>query len=130
MDCIFCKISQGDIPSEKVYENDKVLAFLDIKPHARGHTVVIPKEHGETVFDLAEDDYIAVMEAVVVVMKKLKKLEPDGFNVGWNHNTAGGQVVPHLHVHVMPRYHGDGGGSMHSIVNKPGDVEEVVKLLQ
>jgi len=131
MDCIFCKISNGDIPAQKVFENDSTLAFLDNKPHTKGHTVVIPKKHGETIFDFED----SVLQMLIVDVKKVmsllqEKLNPDGFNVGWNHNTAGGQVVPHLHVHVMPRWNGDGGGSMHSIVKNPSDVDEVAKLFE
>ena len=130
-ECIFCKIVSKEIPAHKVYEDEAVLAFLDVRPHSKGHTVVIPKEHAETVFDLSEELNKAMMNGTVKVMERIKEvLHPDGFNVGWNHNTAGGQVVPHLHVHVFPRYNGDGGGSMHSIVNSPGDmsVDEVAEL--
>lgn len=130
MDCIFCKIAKKEIPAHKVYESEKTLAFLDVKPHAKGHTVVIPKKHGETVFDFSDED---LKELVVDVKKTMEILQdvlsPDGFNVGWNHNSAGGQVVPHLHVHIMPRYNNDGGGSMHSIISNPQvSVEEVAKL--
>lgn len=132
-DCIFCKIGAGEIPGYKVYEDKSSLAFLDIKPHAEGHTVVIPKKHAETVFDLGEEELQALMLAVRKTMIKIDgKLHPDGFNVGWNHNPAGGQVVPHLHIHIMPRYNGDGGGSMHSIIKNPGrkSVEDVARLLK
>jgi histidine triad (HIT) family protein len=123
MDCVFCKIVKGEIPCHKVYEDDTTLAFLDVKPHAKGHTMVIPKRHGETMFDVDESISMAVMGATIKVMQKIQDvLQPDGFNVGWNHNTAGGQVVPHLHVHIMPRYMGDGGGSQHSIVDHPGEI--------
>ncbi|MBT3836291.1 HIT family protein [Candidatus Woesearchaeota archaeon] len=129
--CIFCKIVNGEIPAHKVFEDDDSLAFLDNKPHTKGHTVVISKKHGETVFEFTNDELKELMIDVKKVMALLQeKLSPDGFNVGWNHNTAGGQVVPHLHVHVMPRWNGDGGGSMHSIVNNPSDVEEVAKLFE
>ncbi len=130
--CLFCKIVSGQIPGHKVHEDKNNLAFLDIKPHAQGHTVVIPKQHAETVFDLSEKQNKDLMTAVLDTMKKIQeKLHPDGFNVGWNHNSAGGQVVPHLHVHIFPRYTDDSGGSMHSIVKNPGpkSVEEVAKLL-
>ena len=121
-----------EVPCHKVYEDDSVLAFLDVKPHAKGHTVVIPKVHAETVFDLDDDVLEKLIVAVKKVMEMIKeKLTPDGFNVGWNHNTAGGQIVPHLHIHIMPRYNDDGGGSMHSIVNNPQvSVEGVAKLFE
>ena len=131
--CVFCKIGQKEIPAHIIYEDKDSLAFLDINPHSKGHTVVIPKVHAETVFDLAEKEYAELMKDVLTIMKRIKKvLNPDGFNVGWNHNTAGGQVIPHLHVHIFPRYNGDGGGSMHSIVKNPGDitVEEVARMFR
>lgn len=109
------------------------MAFLDIKPHAEGHTVVIPRKHAETVFDLGEKEMQTLMQAVRKTMLKIQeKLQSDGFNVGWNHHPAGGQVVPHLHIHIMPRYTGDGGGSMHSIIKNPGrkSVEEVARVLK
>ncbi|PIN74356.1 HIT family hydrolase [Candidatus Woesearchaeota archaeon CG10_big_fil_rev_8_21_14_0_10_45_16] len=130
-DCIFCRIGRKEIPCHIIYEDDDTMAFLDIKPHAKGHTVVIPKKHGETVFDIDDKTYMAVMKAVKKTMEKIQKvLDPDGFNAGWNHNTAGGQVVPHLHVHIFPRYNDDNGGSMHSIVNAPVDVEEVAEMFK
>ena len=129
--CIFCKIGKGEIPAHKVYEDSKILAFLDAKPHTKGHTVIILKEHGITVFDYDDKKLQELMIAVRKTMERIQKmLSPDGFNVGWNHHSAAGQVVPHLHVHVMPRYNNDGGGSMHSIIKNPGSmsVEEVGKL--
>ncbi|HLC51836.1 MAG TPA: HIT family protein [Candidatus Nanoarchaeia archaeon] len=129
--CIFCKIVNKDIPNHTVYEDDNTLAFLDIKPHTKGHTIVIPKKHGILANDFTELEYLELMRAARIVMKKLKlKLSPDGFNIGWNDGTAAGQVVPHLHLHIMPRWNGDGGGSQHSIINNPGDmsVEEVIKF--
>ena len=129
--CIFCKIIKGDIPNYTVYEDDNVLAFLDIEPRTKGHTLVIPKKHGETTFDLDFESLEAVMVGVQKTMERIDKtLRPDGYNVGWNHGEAGGQVVPHVHVHIMPRWKGDGGGNMHSIVDAPDkkSVEDIAKL--
>ncbi len=131
--CIFCKIIREEIPCHKIYEDKDSLAFLDIKPHALGHTVVIPKNHVETVFELSEWEAQELMIDVITVMNRIKTvLAPDGFNVGWNHHPAGGQVVPHLHFHIFPRYEGDGGGSMHSIIKSPGEksVTEIAALFQ
>ncbi len=128
MDCVFDKIVSGEIPCHKVYEDDTTLAFLDVSPQSKGHTMVIPKIHGETLFDV---DPAGLLEAVKKTMQRIQDvLNPDGFNVGWNHNTAGGQVVPHLHIHIMPRWNGDGGGNMHSIIDSPSDVDEVAKLFE
>ena len=129
-DCVFCKIIKGEIPCFKVYENKGILAFLDVKPHAQGHTVVIPTVHGVTLFDFPEENIEQLIHGIRKTMERVQViLRPDGFNVGWNHNTAAGQVVPHLHIHIIPRYNGDGGGSMHSIIKNPGSesVEDVAK---
>ena len=131
IDCIFCKITNGEIPNYTVYEDEKVLAFLDIHPHAKGHTVVIPKVHAENYFDLNEDLLGHLSIGIKRTMEKIDKvLSPDGYNVGWNQGLVAGQVVPHLHIHIMPRYEGDGGGSMHSIINSAGEqtVAELGKL--
>ncbi len=131
--CIFCKIARGEIPCHKVYEDKEILAFLDINAHALGHTVVIPKFHAVTIFNLSDEIVEKLIVAIKNTMDRIQKiLEPDGFNVGWNHNPAGGQVVPHLHVHIFPRYNNDGGGSMHSIIKNPGNksVDEVAKLFK
>ncbi len=131
--CIFCKILKGDIPNYTVYEDNHVLAFLDINPHAKGHTVVIPKVHSEVLFDLNDEMIGYIFGAVKKVAEKLdRKLSPDGFNFGWNHGESGGQVVPHLHIHIIPRWNNDMGGSVHSIVNNPGEqsVEEIAKLFE
>ncbi len=119
MDCIFCKIVNKEIPNYTVYEDEQVLAFLDIFPHAEGHTVVIPKVHAENLLQLNDELIAAVFVAVKKVQEKLQSaVKPEGFSVGWNHGEAGGQAVPHLHVHVLPRWNNDGGGSMHSITKK------------
>lgn len=129
--CLFCKIINKEIPAHIIYEDKDSLAFLDIKPHSKGHTVVIPKKHAVTPFDLDLKSFQKLMLGVKKVMEKLRDvLYPDGFNVGWNQNTAAGQVVAHLHIHIFPRYNGDGGGSMHSIIKNPGalSVDDVAKL--
>ncbi len=131
--CLFCKIIKKEIPAHIIYEDKDSLAFLDIKPHSKGHTVVIPKKHAVTPFDLDEESFQELLLDVKKVMEKLRDiLYPDGFNVGWNQNTAAGQVVAHLHIHIFPRYNGDGGGSMHSIINNPGrmSVDDVAKLFK
>lgn len=120
-DCIFCKIVAHEVPNYTVYEDDMVLAFLDIHPHAKGHTVVIPKAHTERTIDVSLADMEAVSRGISHAVARIKKvLQPDGFNIGWNDGEAAGQVVPHLHVHILPRWTGDGGGSMHAIIKKPG----------
>ena len=131
-DCIFCKIIKGEVPNYTVYEDENVLAFLDIFPHAKGHTVVIPKRHAETYFDLSNEEASKLAQGVKKAMEKIQTaLKLDGFNVGWNQKSAGGQVIPHLHIHIFPRYEGDGGGSVHNTIGKwQGDVKEVYGMFK
>ena len=119
-DCIFCKIASHDIPAKVVWEDDETIAFLDIHPLATGHTVLISKTHAATVTELPRHAVSPLFIAVQKVTGMIERvLQPEGFNIGWNHGEAGGQAVGHLHVHVIPRWKGDGGGSMHSIVRNP-----------
>lgn len=108
-DCIFCKIIKGEIPSTKIYEDDKVLAFLDINPISQGHTVVIPKLHAKNLFDFPDEsfDYFFKRLKEIAVMIK-KNLKADGMNILQNNERAAGQVVDHIHFHIIPRWHGDG----------------------
>jgi len=103
--CIFCKIVKGEIPSYKVYENEKVLVILDINPANEGHLLVIPKKHFENIFDI-EEDYLV---EVIKVAKKLAMLfiEYDGLNLLQNNKEQAGQVVKHFHLHLIPRVKGD-----------------------
>ena len=107
-DCIFCKIAKGEIPSSKVYEDENVLAFLDISPANKGHTLVIPKEHFETLTDIPAGILSKMMKTVRKVSKKVdKKLKAEGYTIMMSNREAGEQVVKHAHIHVMPRYKTD-----------------------
>ena len=102
-DCIFCKIVRGDIPSAKVYEDDKVLAFDDIHPMAPVHVVIIPKNHIPTLMDVdtEKDNIMNHLIAAAQKVAKIKGVAEKGFRVAINCNKEGGQVVFHLHVHVL-----------------------------
>lgn len=121
MDCLFCKIVKKEIPSEVIYENEEALSFLDVNPFALGHALVISKSHAENISGLRDEAVGPVFQAVKKVTGMLKKaLGPEGFTIGINHGRISGQMVPHFHIHVIPRYPGDGGGSIHSVVeNRP-----------
>jgi len=97
-DCIFCKIISGEIPTDKVYEDEYSYAFLDIEPIREGHTLVIPKNHHEYAEDMPDDEYSAMM----LTVKKLKTLYKDIFNVPQVGFFVSGWDVPHTHVHVVP----------------------------
>ncbi|MBI2355843.1 MAG: HIT family protein [Candidatus Doudnabacteria bacterium] len=106
--CIFCKIVNKEIPAEIVYEDDSVVAFLDIRPVSKGHTLVVPKKHSND-FLSTEDD---VLEALIPEIKKIgaavmKAVGAHGMNISTNHGAAAGQVVFHLHFHLIPRFSND-----------------------
>lgn len=120
IDCVFCRIIAKEIPSLSIYEDEKTLAFLDIMPRATGHVMVIPKVHVPVLSDLPEAEIGPLFSTVKKVALKIREvLAPDGVTIGMNQGEASGQVVPHLHIHLLPRWQNDGGGSMQSIVNKP-----------
>ena len=108
-DCIFCKIVKGEIPASKVYEVDNVLAFLDIMPATpkKGHVLVIPKGHYETLVDMPLEVNDAVFRVVKKVETALMK-EADGVNLLQNDGKVAGQMINHVHVHLVPRFEGDG----------------------
>jgi histidine triad (HIT) family protein len=127
METIFTKIINGEIPCTKVYEDDKVLAFLDIHPINKGHTLVIPKEQHENIYDIP-DELLGHMICIVRnIAKKIKtELGADGVNVGMNNGKASGQEVFHAHMHVIPRYEHDGYINWHG---KSYDSEEEKELI-
>lgn len=128
MECLFCKIINGDIPCTKVYENDKVLSFMDINPMSEGHLLVIPKHHGVTINEVPEKDFLAVMSAVKKIAQAVKEaLNPDGMNILQLNGEAANQVVPHLHVHIVPRWSGD-GLTVSRWDPVPGDMERISQV--
>lgn len=109
-DCIFCKIINGEIPCAKVYEDEHVLAFMDIMQVTKGHTLVIPKVHKENVFELTPDLAKNFFESVTKVAGAVKKqLNPKGLNLINNNGKEAGQTVFHYHMHIVPRYGKDDG---------------------
>jgi histidine triad (HIT) family protein len=104
---IFAKILRGEFPCFKVYEDDHVLAFLDIMPRAPGHTLVIPKVPARNILDIAAEDFAHVARgAHKIAAAAMKAFSADGITVQQFNEAAGGQVVFHLHMHVMPRHDG------------------------
>jgi len=104
---VFAKILRGEFPCHKIYEDDHVLAFLDIMPRAPGHALVIPKAAARNILDIKEEDYVHVARATRKIARAaMTAFKADGITVQQFNETAGGQVVFHLHVHVMPRHDG------------------------
>ena len=108
-DCIFCKIVAGEIPSTRVYEDDDTLAFMDIGPIIKGHTLVIPKRHYDSITETPMDAITRIMKVVQrIAQAQMNGLKADGVNVLNANGTAAGQQVPHIHFHVVPRFKTDG----------------------
>lgn len=128
--CIFCKIVKGELPAIKVYENDKVIAFLDIHPVNPGHTLVVPKEHFENLLDGSDE----VLKEIMLTIKKVawaitRAFNLKGFNIEQNNGAVAGQIVPHLHWHIIPRFSDDGLRHWPGKEYKEGEMEEVGKKI-
>jgi histidine triad (HIT) family protein len=116
-DCLFCKIIAGKIPSEKVYEDDTVFAFLDVFPASEGHTLAAPKKHFSRFTDMDAESVASLFEAARKITAAVEKaFSAEGSNIGINDGKVAGQEIPHVHVHVIPRRKGDGGRGIKSIV--------------
>ncbi len=108
-DCIFCKIISGEIPCAKLYETDEYLSFLDISPVNKGHALVLPKGHFTTLWDMPGELGNGLLAAAQKVGQAiLKATGADGLNLWMNNHEAAGQLVPHAHFHLIPRFAGDG----------------------
>ena len=107
-DCIFCKIVAGDIPSTRVFEDERTIAFMDINPGTRGHLLVIPRAHSADLLEIGEEDLDACARTAQVMARRIKeRLGADGVNLVNSCGAAAWQTVFHFHVHVIPRYKGD-----------------------
>lgn len=132
MNCLFCDIVSEKKSAHKIYEDKSVVAVLDVLPRAPGHTLVLPRRHAEVISELSETELGKIFFGVNQTINILSRsLAPDGFTIGINHGKAGGQAVEHLHIHIMPRFYGDNGGSLHSVVdNIPGgSLEEMYRKI-
>ena len=125
--CVFCAIAAGEIPSFKIYEDEFALAYLDINPFTKGHTLVIPKAHSAGIADTPDEALAAVIARVKKVAAHLKAALPcDGFNILQNNGEAAGQTVMHLHFHIVPRY----GSEKLEFASHKGDMDELKALAE
>lgn len=128
--CIFCNIIEGSIPSSKVYEDDEVLAILDLSQTTLGHTLVMPKKHYDNFLEMPEDEYANLMKKTQSIAKLLtSKLNAKGCNVLINTNEVAGQTVMHTHVHIIPRYDENDTVKFEFSENKL-DLNEVLNLIK
>ncbi|MDQ2055503.1 HIT family protein [Halobellus sp. H-GB7] len=122
---IFEQIIAGDIPARIVYETETVAAFLDANPLAPGHTLVVPKEPYERLDEMPGDVAADLWAAVQELAPRIEAaVDADATTVGVNNGEAAGQEVPHVHVHVVPRFEGDGGGPIHAVAGDRPDLSE------
>jgi histidine triad (HIT) family protein len=128
-DCVFCRIRDGQIPSVTIYEDERTLAFMDIHPLTAGHCLVVVKAHAPTLIDAAEDDLRAAIAAAQKVARALYQVvRPEGLNMLQANGGAAFQSVPHFHLHLIPRWTGDGKGFDWKQI--PGDRDEIQRIGQ
>ncbi len=128
--CVFCAIAEGEIPSFKIYEDDLVLAYLDINPCTEGHALVIPKAHCSGLVDTPNDLLAEIIKRVKKVAAHMKDALPcDGFNILQNNGEAAGQSVFHVHFHIVPRYAGSPEGKL-LFASKKGDMDHLAALAE
>lgn len=125
-DCIFCKIIKGEIPSFKVYEDDRVYAFADINPVSDGHTLIIPKVHAENLGEIAEEDLMAIHRVSQKMYHAMQKaLGADGVALFQANGKSVNQVVMHYHLHLIPRKNSESRLSVTSWDLVPGDMDAI-----
>jgi histidine triad (HIT) family protein len=126
-DCVFCKIRDGQIPSMKVYEDERTLAFMDINPLNAGHCLIVTRSHAPTIWDADEEDLrAAITSAKKVALALREAVKPDGLNMLQANGAAAFQSVPHFHLHLIPRWNNDGKGFDWSLV--PGDRAQIIEI--
>lgn len=130
-DCIFCKIANGEVPSNTLFEDENFRVILDLGPAAKGHALILPKEHARDIYELSQE----TASKVFVLAKRMaarmaEKLHCDGLNVVQNNGEIAGQTVAHFHIHLIPRYQDD-GQTIHWIPGTPSqeELEAVRKLI-
>lgn len=131
MDCIFCAIAAGEAEAEVVYSDERVVAFLDANPATDGHVLVVPRAHARGILDIEDEDAAAVLRAAVRVARAIDgALAPEGFTLFQANEPAGWQDVFHLHVHVVPRWTGDGLTQPWTSALASGDRAEIARRIR
>lgn len=123
-DCIFCKIANGEIPSATLYEDEDFRVILDLGPASKGHALILPKAHAANIYEISDDMAAkAMILAKKMATKMTEALKCDGFNIVQNNGEPAGQTVFHFHMHLIPRYKGDGVG----LTWTPGELNDEVR---
>lgn len=127
-DCLFCKFVTDTKSVQKVYEDEHVLAFLDINPVNPGHTLLLPKNHSRNILEINEKDLAHIMAVLPKVARAVKEgVKADGINIHINNEGAAGQVILHTHIHIIPRFSDDGIRMWHGKSYEEGEMEQVSK---
>ncbi len=131
MKCIFCEIAAGKMDAHRIFEDDTHIAILDKYPIQRGHTLVIPRDHHEKIIDLPTEGVSALFSRVPRVARAiLKATGADGFNIGQNNGRAANQIIPHVHVHIIPRYEKSGNPWRSRMIAKDEDLRELAEKIR
>lgn len=129
MQCVFCEIVRGNVQAYKIFESENFLAFLDINPREKGHCLVIPKQHYQSLLEMPEDKIFGLFNTTKIVAQKIvTRLNAKAFNICINNGRDAGQVIPHLHVHIIPRYGEDRDVAIEAILPVREDLKN--KLLE
>lgn len=127
---MFCSIVTGEVPAQKIFEDEDTFAFLDIHPINRGHTLVVPKTHYANIYEAPDDVLAKTMRTVCFLAPKIKQaVGADGINIGINNDEAAGQLVFHLHVHIIPRFTGDGHAHWHGNPYQDGEISTIRDII-
>lgn len=133
-ECIFCRIIEGEVPADTVYEGEDVVAFMDANPLVDGHTLVVPREHVERVGSISPSLASRYFRPVPEIVDAVEQaLDADGATIAWNDGSAAGQEVPHAHLHIVPRHDGDPHGPIHAMFagHKPeGDGDKIAGAIR
>ncbi|MBU1046566.1 HIT family protein [Patescibacteria group bacterium] len=130
-DCLFCKIVAGEIPCDKIYEDEKFLVFLDINPVNRGHSLVVPKKHSRNLLEMEDNELKEMSVLIKKISNHLKtQLKADGINIVSNNEPAAGQLIFHTHIHIIPRFEGDGFKHWKGEGYKEGEIEKIQEILE
>lgn len=129
--CLFCKIIAGEISSEKIYEDEHFLAFLDLHPVNVGHALIVPKEHADNLYTTPDETLTHLAPLVKKLSIAIKKtLRADGINIAMNNDPAAGQIIFHSHIHIIPRFEGDGFKHWHGARNyHESEMTEIAKKI-
>ncbi|OGY90779.1 MAG: hypothetical protein A3B30_03280 [Candidatus Komeilibacteria bacterium RIFCSPLOWO2_01_FULL_52_15] len=129
--CVFCSVLAGRIPSEKLYEQEQITAFLDIAPISKGHTLVIPDRHISHFDELTETELVGLSKAVALLAPRITRaVGADGYNLGVNNGRAAGQIITHVHWHIIPRFEADGLKSWPNRKTLSGELQQIAESIR